>query len=416
MKNLDKNFNMVQDILNKTEEELKKMSPVNVLVIGKTGVGKSTLINNVFRENLALTGIGRPITKHLRRISKEGIPMVLYDTRGLELSLEVQKEIKDEVFDTIKEKKKSGIKEEIHIAYYCINANSSRIEPTELELISELSGKIPVVIVLTQSIGESATLFKEYIENLNLPIYGVVAVMAEDFKVTEDFSVSSFGLKELIELSFEIIPEEVKKAFNNAQQVDIARKANSARSWALRYIGTSFGVGFLPIPFSDASVLVPMQVTLLAHITAIFGISMDKSTIASLVAAIGGTGGATFAGRYIVSNVIKMIPGAGTVVGGFISGSTAAIITTALSMSYIEVLTIIAAGEKDGKYPDLKNIEILMREKFQERLKKGSKIDKKIDITTDLPKENLELDDSKKDYFLSKFKRLIKRKNSKNDS
>ncbi len=416
MKNLDKNLNIVQDILNKTEEELKKMNPVNVLVIGKTGVGKSTLINNVFRENLALTGIGRPITKHLRRISKDGVPMVLYDTRGLELSLEVQNEIKNEIFDTIKENKKLGVKEEIHIAYYCINANSSRIEPTELELISELSEKVPVVIVLTQSIGEPATMFKEYIENLNLPIYGVVSIMAEDFKVTEDYSVLSFGLKELLELSFEIIPEEAKKAFNNAQQVDIARKANSARSWALRYIGTSFGVGFLPIPFSDASVLVPMQVTLLAHITAIFGISMDKATIASLVAAIGGTGGATFAGRYIVSNVIKLIPGAGTVVGGFISGSTAAVITTALSMSYIEVLAIIAAGEKDGKYPDLKNIEILMREKFQERLKKGSKIDKKIDITTDLPKENLELDDSKKDYFLSKFKRLIKPKNSKNDS
>lgn len=37
MKNLDKNFNMVQDILNKTEEELKKMNPVNIMVVGKTG-------------------------------------------------------------------------------------------------------------------------------------------------------------------------------------------------------------------------------------------------------------------------------------------------------------------------------------------------------------------------------------------
>ncbi|MER2175638.1 MAG: GTPase [Carnobacterium sp.] len=416
MKNLDKNFNMVQDILNKTEEELKKMTPVNVMVVGKTGVGKSTLINNVFRENLALTGIGRPITKHLRRISKEGVPLVLYDTRGLELSLEVQNEIKNEIFETINENKKLGIKEEIHLAYYCINANSSRIEPTELELISELSEKIPVVIILTQSIGEPAKLFKEYIEALNLPIYGVISIMAEEFKVTEEFSVPAFGLKELIEMSLEIIPEEAKKAFNNAQQVDIARKANAARTWALRYIATSFGVGFLPIPFSDASVLVPMQVTLLAHITAIFGISMDKSTIASLVAAIGGTGGATFAGRYIVSNVIKMIPGAGTVVGGVISGSTAAIITTALSMSYIEVLAIIAAGEKDGKYPDLKNIEVLMKGKFQARLKKGSKINKNLDLTTDLPKENLELDDSKKEHFLSKFKRLTKRKKTKNDS
>lgn len=411
MKNLDKNFNMVQDILNKTEEELKKMTPVNVMVVGKTGVGKSTLINNVFRENLALTGIGRPITKHLRRISKEGVPLVLYDTRGLELSLEVQKEIKNEIFETINENKKLGIKEEIHLAYYCINANSSRIEPTELELISELSEKIPVVIILTQSIGEPAKLFKEYIEALNLPIYGVISIMAEDFKVTEEFSVPAFGLKELIELSLEIIPEEAKKAFNNAQQVDIARKAIAARTWALRYIATSFGVGFLPIPFSDASVLVPMQVTLLAHITAIFGISMDKSTIASLVAAIGGTGGATFAGRYIVSNVIKMIPGAGTVVGGVISGSTAAIITTALSMSYIEVLAIIAAGEKDGKYPDLKNIEGLMKEKFQSRLKKGSKINKNLDLATDLPQENTKSQKSSmKNKWMNKLKKLTKRK------
>lgn len=40
MKNLDKNLNIVQDILNKTEEELKKMNPVNVLVIGKNRSGK----------------------------------------------------------------------------------------------------------------------------------------------------------------------------------------------------------------------------------------------------------------------------------------------------------------------------------------------------------------------------------------
>ena len=55
--NLD--LNVVQEILNKTKEEVENMHPVNILLAGKTGVGKSTLINNVFRERMAETGIGK---------------------------------------------------------------------------------------------------------------------------------------------------------------------------------------------------------------------------------------------------------------------------------------------------------------------------------------------------------------------
>ena len=66
--NFNINFNIIDDIMNKTEKEIKKVKPISILLVGKTGVGKSTLINNVFREKLAETGIGRPITKHLRRI------------------------------------------------------------------------------------------------------------------------------------------------------------------------------------------------------------------------------------------------------------------------------------------------------------------------------------------------------------
>lgn len=376
-------FSVVEEILHKTKEEVANMHPINILLAGKTGVGKSTLINNVFRERLAATGVGKPVTQHLRRISKEHIPIVLYDTKGLELKEETQKKVKKEIFDTIKNKKELGIKEAIHVAYYCINANSSRIEQMEIDMIRELSEHIPVIIVLTQSMGEPAEEFKSYIENLNLNVVSVINILAEDFHITEDMAILAFGLTELIQTTFEIIPEETKEAFNNAQQVDIALKAKSARSWAVKYIVSSFGIGFVPIPFSDASLLVPMQIGLLAHITAIFGISMDKATITSLVAAIGGTGGATFAGRYIVSNIVKFIPGVGTIAGGFISGTTASMVTTALAMSYIEVLTVIAKGEKEGKYPDLKNIETLMRDKFEERLKKSGKA-KAVDSSAEL--------------------------------
>ena len=366
-------YNVVQEMLDKTKEEVEKMHPINILLVGKTGVGKSTLINNVFRERLAETGIGRPVTKHLRRIAKEGVPIVLYDTRGLELSGAIQAEVKTEIMDAIQDSQKKGSEEAIHIVYYCINAGSSRIEEAEMHFIDEMAKLLPVLVVLTQSIGQPANELKKYIENQNLHVAGVITIMAEPYPITDELVLPRSGLKELIETTFALIPEETKPAFNNAQQVDIARKAKAARSWATKYIATTFGVGFTPIPFSDATILVPMQVGMLAHITAIFGISMDKATIASIIGAIGGTSGATYLGRYIVSNLLKLIPGAGTIAGGLISGVTASILTTALAMSYIEVLTIVAKGEKDGKYPDLSNIEALMREKMLERLKKGKR-------------------------------------------
>ncbi|MDE1548834.1 YcjF family protein [Jeotgalibaca caeni] len=364
-------FSLVEEMLQKTKEEIEKMNPVNVLLVGKTGVGKSTLVNNVFRERLASTGIGKPVTKHLRRIEKEGIPIVLYDTRGLELSKDVQAEVRKEIFLTIDGKQDKGPTESIHVIYYCINANSSRIEEAEIDFINELAEKVPVVIVLTQSIGETAEEFKGYIEALNLNVVAVLTILAEPFVISKDITIPQKGLKDLITLTFEVIPEEAKKAFTNAQQVDIERKVKAARRWATRYIATTFGIGFTPIPFSDATVLVPMQITMMSHITAIFGISLDRTSIASILGAIGGTSGATYLGRYIVSNLIKLIPGAGTVAGGIISGGTASVLTSALALSYIEVLAFIAKGEVKGEYPDLRNIGELMHTRLQERLKNG---------------------------------------------
>lgn len=360
-------FNVVQEILDKTEEEIEKMAPVNILIAGKTGVGKSTLINNVFRENLADTGIGKPVTKHLRRISKEGIPIVLYDTRGLELEQSVQKQVKNDIFKLVEDNKQTS--DAIHAVYYCIQANSSRIEEMELELIKDISKKLPVILVLTQSIGKPAEEFRSYLDQMNLPVAGVQNVMSEPYEITEDYIIPRFGLKELIGKTLQLIPKDARKAFTNAQQADIERKAKHARRWATRYVATTFGVGFAPIPFSDASVLVPMQVTLLAHITAIFGISMDKSTIVSLIAAVGGTGSATMIGKTIVANAFKFIPGAGTIIGGFISGATASAVTSALAISYIEVLSIIATKEKEGEVIDLSLIENLMRKQFKKNIR-----------------------------------------------
>ena len=57
----------------------------NLAIFGKTGVGKSTLINAIFGEEVARTGIGEPVTKgshlYVDKIGHLGI----VDTQGLEV-------------------------------------------------------------------------------------------------------------------------------------------------------------------------------------------------------------------------------------------------------------------------------------------------------------------------------------------
>jgi predicted GTPase len=74
----------LKHIVDEIQLQLNGPDPVNILIGGMTGVGKSTLINAVFGEELAETGRGRPVTQRAEWITSDGFPIRLLDTKGLE--------------------------------------------------------------------------------------------------------------------------------------------------------------------------------------------------------------------------------------------------------------------------------------------------------------------------------------------
>ena len=66
---------LFKQFIDRFKDELKGMGHVNLIISGKTGVGKSTLLNAAFREDLASTGVGEPVTPEIRMYSKEQYPL-----------------------------------------------------------------------------------------------------------------------------------------------------------------------------------------------------------------------------------------------------------------------------------------------------------------------------------------------------
>ena len=69
--NIEQVTRQCMDSINSKIKNLKKL---NIIIIGKSGVGKSTLINSLFRGNFAETGLGKPVTQEIRKIEKQDYP------------------------------------------------------------------------------------------------------------------------------------------------------------------------------------------------------------------------------------------------------------------------------------------------------------------------------------------------------
>ncbi|MBR3016024.1 MAG: 50S ribosome-binding GTPase [Clostridia bacterium] len=345
-----------EKIMVQIERKMEDLKTLNLMILGKTGVGKSTLINALFGEKRVNTGLGRPVTTNIERIP--GDHLTIYDTPGLELGGDnSMSKLLSQVVDVINKQVDEGtLDDAIHCILYCVSTPSHRFEDNEAEFINNLQVKIKthnilIFIVLTQSFNKSdSAALKEYIVSLHLKIKAIVPVLAATYYVDEDYTAKPRGVAELAQLISEAIPESVRDTFAAIQCANLDLKKQKARAIVGAAAAGAAAIGAVPIPFSDAVLLVPEQIGMLSGITAAFGIPVDKAALSAILSATIGPGCLTLLGKSIVTNLVKLIPGAGSFVGGAISAATAAALTSALGEAYIVIMTRVAQGVISPEY------------------------------------------------------------------
>lgn len=345
-------------------QQAEEIGRFNLAIFGKTGVGKSTLINAIFGADVAPTGIGEPVTMENHLYLHDGGFLGVLDTRGLEIGQDSDALIA-ELGAYLAAMRKQPLSDQIHIAWYCVRATDRRFEDTEADFIRRLSKLgLPVVAVLTQVPSRDgvthtdAVALSDHIAELALPIVGgrPILVMAAG----DDFTGQvAHGLRELVEATFRVAPEGVERAFIAAQKVDLDRKRKQAHDVVRAAAAAALTVGAIPIPVADASVLIPIQLGMMARVAAIYGVKVETATLAAAVA----TTAASAAGRAAVVGLLKLIPGAGTIIGGTISAAIASSFTLAMGYAWAVVCGELTQGRLRDAQGALDND--MVRELFQ---------------------------------------------------
>ena len=114
---------------------------------------------------------------------------------------------------------------------------------------------------------------------------------------------------------------------------------------------------------------------MIASITVIFGFDVNKSILTAFLSSTLGAGGATLLGKTVVANIVKLIPGIGSLAGGAISAGTAGIITAALGEAYIGIMTLVFNGEMSIDDLGTAKGKDQMKKLFKEELSKKDNVE-----------------------------------------
>ncbi|GAA8756695.1 hypothetical protein Hpoki52_08780 [Helicobacter pylori] len=280
----------------------------------------------------------------------------------------LKKEMEDS-FKTLDEKRA------IDVAYLCVKETSSRVEGREKELLNlTKEWNIPTIVIFTNTQEKAGDAFVKEAQKIINEEWGFGGFVRAYVRVNSvafsfrDMEVPIEGLKELVDETKKCLIDAKKNKQNHfllIQKANIQARKQAMIDESKTIIHVAAGVagaaGLIPIPFSDALAIAPIQAGMIYKMNDAFGVKIEDSVDASLITGLLGVTAVAQVGRTLVNGLLKFIPVVGSVAGG----ATAAIITEGIGFAYLKALETCFNDETgEVKLPAMDTIIPLFKESY----------------------------------------------------
>ena len=243
--------NKIKREINKLNMDKRKfeIKYLTVMLVGKSGVGKSTLINNLLKldsRHKAITGTGKFQTIFIQSYQSEAIPILrLVDTRGIELNIDYgANKVKADAEAFINQQINSNDPNNfVQCIWYCITGN--RFEQVEIDLLNSLKNsyednKIPIIVVYTQAVDNNTmNEMQKYIKEKNIDA-NFIRVLAERKELVNHSYLEAFGMDELIKVTLDKCKKAMRGEMRSVMTKNISKNINeiliNENSYIIDYI------------------------------------------------------------------------------------------------------------------------------------------------------------------------------------
>ncbi|KAI5460809.1 hypothetical protein BGZ63DRAFT_425287 [Mariannaea sp. PMI_226] len=274
-----------------------------ILVCGKTGVGKSTLINKVF--GVEMTPESNTYTQGVHDInvafeSPRHPGLLIHDSRGWQAGSDAELEL---IAKFLRHRAfQRDAAEALHVIWFCVDSDVSRIEEADkrtFATIAKFSHDVPVFVIGTkkdkitayhkmqilEELMQTTHDFKEAKrlseEHANKMANDQFALLRNQLSLIEHYKADGYcclskddepGIKDLLSQTLALITDERVRLFCVAAQVvDVEQKINSAITECMRLGTHAIRTAAVPLPFSSIIGTPTVSRLICEHVLQCFG-------------------------------------------------------------------------------------------------------------------------------------------------